>query len=306
MKAKARKMVLAVALWAGTAGVSRAASLFDYNVVVTGKLTTSSHIQGRTFVNNLSTRYQPVFAQSAITGTGDALDVAGHVTGSGLTMERGVFRHAGALPGKFTLNLNNRSSQVSDPNVNISSLSNQMNAIASQYNSLSATTVLPYGNNLNIAASGNGISVFSVAARDLSHQNESVNVNVGSASAVIIKVIGTGFRFNSSEHESVNGSAQQVLWDFTNATSITLNDSTWDGSILAPLATLTAPNQRIAGGVYVRNFNQTAQVHMPDNTRTTAFSGPVAVPSPSVPWGITVVALAAFGMWSIRIRNTAF
>src|ERR1700728_3958525 len=114
MNAKARKMMLVFACCAGTAVVARADSLFDYNVVVTCKLTTSSHIQGRTFVNNLSTSNQPDFAQSAVAGTGDTLDVAGNVTGSGLSMERGVFRHAGALPGNFTLNLNNGSSQMSD------------------------------------------------------------------------------------------------------------------------------------------------------------------------------------------------
>lgn len=274
------------AAWVGiclaSATVTRADSLFDYNVVVTDTLTASSHIQGRTFVNNLVTNNQPDFAQSAAAGTGDTLDVAGQVTGNGLTMERGVFRHAHPIASPFQLNLNGGSSGVTDASTSITSLSNQMNAIASQYGTFLATSLAPAGTNVSITATGNAASVFSIAASDLSKQNESIQVNTGSASAVIIKVLGNAFTFGPSEHESINGSSQNVIWYFPDATTITLNDSVWSGSILAPLAILTSPNQNIEGGVYVRSFQQTAEVHLPGNTLTPVFSGPVPLPVPSV------------------------
>jgi choice-of-anchor A domain-containing protein len=307
MKAKMHKAVLAVVCCAGTAGMVRADSLFNYNVVVTGTLTDSSHIQGRTFVDNLAVSNQPDFAQSTAAGTGDTLDVAGTVTGNGLTLERGVFRHAGALG--FTPVLNGGSTSVQDSSVSISSLSNQMNSIASLYNSYSATTVTPSGGNLNINATGTGVAVFSVNASDLSNSNENVSVNVGTASSVIIQVLGSSFTFGSSEHESITGSSQQVIWDFVNATMIHLNDSTWNGSILDPLATLTSPNQNIDGGVYVANFNQSAEVHLPTdgngNPVTPAFNGPVPVPAPGILVGVLALAFGVVSMRGIRLVNSA-
>jgi choice-of-anchor A domain-containing protein len=306
MKAKMHKVVLAVVCCAGTAGIVRADSLFNYNVVVTGTLTDSSHIQGRTFVNNLVTSNQPDFAQSTAAGTGDTLDVAGAVTGSGLSMERGVFRHAGALPGGFTMNLNGGSTNVLDPSVSITSLSNQMNATAALYNSYSATTVTPSGGNLTINATGTGVAVFSVNAGGLSLANENVSVNVGTASSVIIQVLGASFTFGSSEHESITGSSGQVIWDFVNATMIHLNDSVWSGSILAPLSTLTSPNQNIEGGVYVQNFTQSAEVHLPSGSTiaTPAFNGPVPVPAPGILVGVLALAFGAASIRGIRLVNT--
>lgn len=275
---------MALSIWS----VERASadSFLNYNVVVTNTLTDSSHLQGRTFVNNLAVSNQPDFAQLPAAGTGDTLDVAGTVSGSGLTLERGVFRHAGNLPAGFTLNLNGGSTQVKDPSTTVTPLANQMAAAASYYDSLSGASVTynSVANSANFVGTGTGFDLFTVNAADLAHTNESVNVTVGTASAILIKVAGSGFTFGSSEHVNITGSGQKVLWYFPSAAAITLNDSQWNGSILATGASLTSPNQQIAGGVYVQNFTQTAEVHLSDSNLGPGqpmFSGPIAAPLPA-------------------------
>lgn len=260
-------------------------SFLNYNVVVTNTLTDSSHIQGRTFVDNLAVSNQPDFAQSSAAGTGDTLDAAGTVSGSGLTLERGVFRHAGGLPAGFTLNLNGGSTQMMDPSTTVTALANQMAAAAGFYDTLSGAAVSynSVTNSADFIGSGPGFDVFTVSAADLAHTNESVNVTVGTASAILIKVTGSSLTFGSSEHVNLTGSGQNVLWYFPSATTIALNDSQWNGSILATAANLTSPNQQIAGGVYVQNFTQTADVHLSDSTLGPGqpmYTGPVAAPLP--------------------------
>ena len=75
--------------FAGTA-VCQAATIFDYNVIVTGTFTAESHVQGTTFANNLVAVNNPDFAQSASAGTGDTLTVAGTISGSSSILERGA------------------------------------------------------------------------------------------------------------------------------------------------------------------------------------------------------------------------
>lgn len=295
--------VLAAAVSLPIAPVRRAsgASLLSYNVVVAGTLTTNSHIDGTTFVENLVTQNQPEFAQSAAAGGGNTLNVAGSVSGSGLTLGQGVFRHAGSLPAGFTLNLNNGSSQVMDPSLSISCLSEQMQSASIYFSSLPARSAQTSGGNIGFTASANGLTVYSVAACKLAEQNENISIAAAAGSSLLIVVTGCMFDFNSSEHINISGSGQQVMWYFPNASAINLGDSTWVGSILAPHATLTDNNQNISGGVYVENFDQTAEVHLSDPSMTTGqpmFSGPITpVPGPTtltgIGAGVMMIALPA-------------
>jgi choice-of-anchor A domain-containing protein len=301
----ARRYMLGFACGIVVASPAFAGSFLDYNVVATGTLTINSQdIQGRTFVNNLAVSNQPDFAQSSAAGTGDTLTVAGSISGSGLTLERGVFRHAGNLPQPFTLNLNGGSSQVQDSSVSIASLASQLSSAASYFNSLAATGVSASGGNLAINASGSGVAVFAVSAADLQNQNENVQINVNSASAVIIKVIGSSLAFGTSEHQSISGSSQNVMWYFPTASSVLLNDSTWNGSILALQAGLSSPTQAINGGVYVQTFNQGSEVHLP--SPGLAFGSPMFA-GPIVP-GVApaLSALAMFGLSAASGRGRWF
>lgn len=300
-------VVLAVSF--GPMRSARGGSLLSYNVVVTGTLTTDSHIDGDTFVDNLVTSNQPDFAQTAAAGTGDTLDVAGSVSGNGLTMGRGVFRHAGSLPANFTLNLNGGASQVKDSSLSIDCLAGQMNSAGAYFSSLPALSAQPSGGNISFASVGSGMTVYSVAASALDGQNENVSITASAGTSVLIVVTGNLFDFNSSEHINITGSGQQVMWYFPTATSINLGDSLWIGSILAPQATLTDNNQNINGGVYVENFDQTAEVHL-SNTGLSAgqpmFNGVIiAAPGPAILPAILAGAIMIASPGVLRRRRGA-
>jgi len=311
MKPKMHKAVLAVVCCAGTTGILKADSLFNYNVVVTGQYsnTGSGDVQGRTFVNNFSVTNQVTFAPNAVAGTEDTLDVAGTIANSGgATIQNGVFLHTNALPGNFTVNHNSGHPDQTIP-VSITPLSQQMSSIAALYNSYSPAngTAVLSNNTLTITATGSGVAVVSVNASDLANSNEQINVNLGAnVNSLIIQVLGN-LTFASSEHLALaGGGSQKLLWDFENANTISLMDSTWLGSILAPGASLTNNNQTIEGGVYVANFTQTAEVHTPANNPagTPSFNGPVPVPSPAIYTGALALLVSVGLMRGLRFTNS--
>jgi choice-of-anchor A domain-containing protein len=279
----------------------QASSIFDYNVIVTGTYTAESHVQGTTFANNLVAINNPDFAQSPSAGTGDTLTVAGTISGSASIIERGVYRYAqAAAPSAI---LNGGSSLVHDASVSIAGLASQMSSASSYYSSLSGTHVSPIGNNLNLTASGSGATVFTENAADLMGSNLNITLTAGAGQSIIVLVPDTGFNFGSSEHISLDGgtTGTQILWVFGNATNITMNDSQWIGSLLAPSATLTDNNQNNVGGVYVQNFTQTAEVHLSDPSLGPGqpqFNGPPPVPEPA-----TVVLISLGGVMLVALRR---
>jgi choice-of-anchor A domain-containing protein len=263
--------------------------LFSYDLVVTGKLVINSNdVQGTTFVNNLETEGQPIFATSGFGASVDTLNVAGAVTlgnsGDGLTMDSGTFVHHGALPNGTQLVLNGNSTSVTNPSLSITSLVNQMTSMANYYNTLTATSVSPSGNSLTFNPAGTGLDVYTVTAANLASQNLGVTINLANSSqAILIEVTGSSFEFGSSEHINVNAPNgdstpdSQILWYFPTATTVTEDDSEWYGALFAPDATLTDNNQDMMGGVYVQNFTETAEVHVP--TPSSLFDAPVPEPT---------------------------
>jgi choice-of-anchor A domain-containing protein len=306
-RAMFRTAARAAVLFIGAAVAARsscqASSIFDYNVIVTGTFTAESHVQGRSFANNLTAINQPDFAQSPSAGTGDTLTVAGTISGSS-TLERGIYRYAQATAPSAVLN--GGSSLVHDATVSIAPLASQMSSASSFYSAMSGTHVSPVGNNLNLTASGSGATVFNETAADLSGSNLNITLTAGAGQSIIVLVPDSGFNFGSSEHVSLGGSTTgtQILWVFANATTISMNDSQWQGSLLAPNASLTDNNQNINGGVYVQNFVQTAEVHLSDpglGPNNPQFNGPPPVPEPA-----TVVMISLGGAMLIALRQKRY
>jgi choice-of-anchor A domain-containing protein len=276
LKGGGSRLALAAALmWSGMsmlgARVSSADSIFNYNIVVTNTLTIGpDDEQGPVFVNNLITNGQPVFASSSSSGHGDTLNVAGTITlgatGDGITLNNGTFVHHFALPSGMTVNLNGNRPDITDPSLSIVALSNQMGFLANVYSGKSANaTASLSGNNLNLNPTGTGLSVYDITSSTLGASNLNVSINLAnSTQAVLIEVSGSSFTFGSSEHINISGGTgeDQVLWFFPNATTISLQDP-WEGSILATNASLSTTSQDITGGVYVKNFNESAEVHLP-------------------------------------------
>ena len=170
-------------------------------MIVTGTFTAESHVQGRTFANNLVAINNPDFAQQPAAGTGDTLTVAGAISGSTVLMERGIYRYAQSTAPSAILN--GGSSLVHDATVSIAPLASQMSSASSFYSALSGTHVSPVGNNLNLTASGSGATVFNETAADLMGSNLNITLTAGAGQSIIVLVSDTSFNFGSSEHVSL-------------------------------------------------------------------------------------------------------
>jgi choice-of-anchor A domain-containing protein len=147
-----------------------------------------------------------------------------------------------------------------------------------------------------------GIAVFSVDASlfsDGNSQNYFLNTAAGDTT-YIINVTGTSVNFSQGNFQSgFQSTNANILFNFINATSITGSNNVY-GTILAPLATVTNFSTQ-QGGLFVANFTQTQEVHLP------TFAGaapPPAVPEPSS-LALVTIGLPAGVLFALRQRRRA-
>jgi choice-of-anchor A domain-containing protein len=285
--------------------------LFDYNAVVRGTLDINSEVEGRTFVNNLVLSGSAQFGikPSATGGNAslDKLSVANTIGGSGnINGSPGVFRSSFARPGNINFNANGGTYQVVPPptlpNL-LAGLSAQMFDTAAFYNGKPNTPGASFstaGNVLSFTPAYDpaGISIINIPASALTTQNLQYNnpPSVPVGKALIINVTGVPSTLNWQVNANgSNALGQNVLWIFQTASNFNLNlNARWVGSILAPTANLSNVTA-IEGGVYVNNFVQRGEVHLPlpNNTvRTPPITTEIPIPEPTA-LGLLVVPACA-------------
>lgn len=124
----------------------------------------------------------------------------------------------------------------------------------------------------------------------------SLLANMPSAKSVIFNVGGT--TINQSVNYNNTAYNQNVLWNFYQATSVSL--TSFDGTVLAPNATVSN-SSTITGSVIASVFNQNGEVHlgafegdMTDALKAIRISDPAAVPEPAT-WAMMLLGFGAIG-----------
>jgi choice-of-anchor A domain-containing protein len=155
--------------------------------------------------------------------------------------------------------------------------------------------------------SGTGFAVINVTAAQLSAANnfsyDIPTVGTGFLTTIINVTGATSYTLNANSDLSAYN--PYVLWNFGNATSITLNRQ-FNGSLLAPLATVSNSTP-IEGSVAVANFNQGGEVHLGtfrSNAKLIAAltpSGTGAVPE-SAQWAMFIAGFGLIGATARRRR----
>lgn len=102
------------------------------------------------------------------------------------------------------------------------------------------------------APDDSGLSVHSASLADLSGGSYSIDLN--SATTVLINVSGTTGSFGMNLLGGTFATAENVIWNFYEATSITV-DTAIVGSILAPLADMSGFGGSTEGSVIARSIN---------------------------------------------------
>lgn len=302
------------------AGTASAQSLDyqNYNAIIFNDLSTTSDIEGRTFVGGNFTGGNSANLAIHLSPTVLPFDrtfvVGGNLSsGNPLNLQRGSLYIGGSTNGR-AINYNGGGTTVADAGIgaSLNSIRDYSLAQSAALQSLTvdSTVSLPSGQpgptKFFATAGADGLAVFNVNGNSLFNsafgQQFELLPDI-STNSVVINVSGTSINWTAGNmvgNFTSNYWQGHILWNFYEATSINLGSRQFNGGILAPLASITTAGN-IDGLVVANNLTTTAEVHLPDSNSPGqyAFEGYTApVPEP----GSAMLFLAAAG-FILVVRN---
>lgn len=265
-------------------------ALSEWNLIVLGNLTSSSEVEGRTFVGGNLTGNSSNYNIKPGTPSPSAqpgLIVVGDVTGGTKNLNNG----SGAIIGGnvssgFNLNGNPQTVQVggSIANTNVnqntvnsglatsnpgfiqnlqqdkSLLTTSMNNLSHEMSTFSANSTMQISGNrgtFNAQPGADGMAVFNITSDQLNKIGE-IQFNVNGAGTVIVNVSGTSINLNDNFLGGTSNLGEKVIWNFPEAENLTLTTA-WGGSVLAPKADASTSNS-INGSAIFGNLNQNGKM----------------------------------------------
>lgn len=266
--------------------------LRTWNLVVLGDLTSSSEVEGRTFVGGSlegnASNYQ--ISPTVAPGTGTpGLTVVGDVNGGHKNLNNG----SGAIVGGnvnsgFNLNGNPQTvlvgGTISNTNVNsntvtsglattdpgfVQNLGQQKSLIETSMGNLSHAMGAEAANS-QFTISGNrgtfdaqpnadGLAVFNISAADMDKIGE-IQFNLNGADTAIVNVSGAAINLNDNFLGGTNNLGEHVVWNFPEAQNLSLTTA-WGGSVLAPGADAVTSNF-IQGSAVFGSLLQNGEMHV--------------------------------------------
>ncbi|MBU0621408.1 MAG: choice-of-anchor A family protein [Gammaproteobacteria bacterium] len=309
--------------------------LQEFNLVVIGNATSSSEVDGRSFIGGTLNggiyaghpSATPASDYAGLTVLGDAGNVQvngfGAVIGGNLTNSiinsgsSAVFGNASGnnfngpayvatnggnnFNGGQDASLANATAVTASTSTDFGSVLTGLSTQLSQLADTGSTVVFdPYGKvTFNAVANAGGVAVFDLTGVDTAVFNaHEYQFNLNGATTLIL---------NSDEltptisANFIGGGAQAIgaatLWNFYGATNLTINNQ-FGGSVLAPLAAFSN-YQNIEGGVFVNTLVQRGEIHLQP------FNGQIPpVPEPES-YALLLLGLGFLGVISRR-RTSAY
>ena len=219
-------------------------SVTDGSLTLTDTVTSASTTYGSINIQTINATSSPT--QTPVTAVNGAV---------------GTFAIVNNNPGSTPVTINGCVTNCvrSTPTINMSAFTTPLNnfqtTLAGLASNMSYSLV---GSNLTFNLSNsNAVNVFNIDASVLNTAT-SILFN-GTAGTVVVNVTGSSLN-NTLESMHIQGGIIQnnIVWNFENATSITINN--WQGTLLAGQATVTNYNP-IEGTLYALNFDGNGEVH---------------------------------------------
>lgn len=286
------RTLASVAALAAFTSISSAGILNQYNLIVTGNLTSQSEVEGRTLIggslSGSSSNYGVMLPPVPNLGT-DVLVVGGNLNAQNINMNAGNLRLGGSNNTQ-NLNFNGGGQLINDPSiVGIgAAIAAELTANSQALSQLAATNTVSFPSpqpgplNFQCIPDSNGLAVFNVPGSLVFSNNnvQSIDINFNGATNVIINVTGANINFtqgNFSGNFTSLFARSRVLWNFHEATSIDIGGKAFNGAMLAPSASLFSQGVN-EGSVYVSSFTQFGEVHLPGYVGIVPAPGVAAFP----------------------------
>ena len=262
------------------AGSTGGSPLLDYNVIARNNLSVVSDVEGRMIMKNLTSTSSVTMAKN-LTGYpagSQSMQVQTSVAAGGsVNLQYGslYLPSSGALNGR-TVNYNGGGALQTTPVPDFTGIFGGIVSASSAYALLAANNAItvpgsPAPLTLNVTAlDANGVAIFSIDGNTLLNngnvQSIDINLNGNNPAAILINCTGTSINYSSSGNfigNFVNPLIRpKILWNFPNATSLTLGKSFY-GSILAPNASVNATAGAVEGSVACNDLTSNIEIHLP-------------------------------------------
>lgn len=319
-------------------------ALREWNLVVLGDLTSSSEVEGRTFVGGNLSGNSSNYNISPIppsTKGQPGLTVVGDVNGGHKNLNNG----SGAVVGGnvnsgFNLNGSPQTVKVggtiSNTNVNQNTvqsnlgqsdpgfvtrlqqdkslLTTSLTGLSHDLGQLTATSELKISGNrgtFDAKPGSDGVAVFNITSAQLDSIGE-IQFNLNGADTAIVNVSGTSIKLDDNFLGGTANLGEKVIWNFGEAKDLTATTA-WGGSVLAPNANARTYNY-IQGSAVFGNLIQDGEMHVgtyagnyypPSNPNPPSSSGSSGGSTPVPEPGLLgLIAVALGGLFFWRRRRT--
>ena len=152
-------------------------------------------------------------------------------------------------------------------------LSQRLKALSESLTALTPTGAVGLGSTaVELSGANTSLNIFAIDAAELANAR-SLRLSIPAGSAALINVVGAGVTLSNLQLQ-LGGTAQgAVLWNLTNAETVTLSGTTFSGSMLAPAAAVSASNGYFDGTLVARSVAGNARFRHYPLTSWELFSG---------------------------------
>lgn len=255
---------------------------------------TGSFTNGTTVVGSAATLTDN---GAALTITGGATPPGGIIVSNATNVTVPVY-----MSGAVT-----KSGSISPP-LDLFGTSTDLANASSSLGTLNATHVASSGGTITLTLTKNGLNVIDLSVTNGATIN-GITINVPNGvnpTGLILNVSGDNLTFNGGTFSLGPLNQHNVLFNFTNATNLSLKALAFEGSLLAPLANVSFTSGNIEGALIADNFTGSGEFHeFAFTTALPPFPGQTVAPEPGA-LALFATGLAGLsGLGLIRRRNRA-